>query len=293
MWKLLFFLASIMHRVCRTYSVNQLSFSGGGAFGAVEIGIAKRLYELEPYKKYDIYTGISAGGLNAGYLSFYADRKEGLAKIYELYDTLTTRHVYEVLPTTGNSVFNTKPLHETLTNIVSKMPNKPVVYTLIGATNLNTGRLDIYNFTEMGSIEEYTALLMATSAIPVMFPPVLLRGNYYADGGVLSNELLNVQKYNDYLNITYITPFSEHSKYEGSLDTIIKVASRTFTIVKNNFDNPLDILNQECVTPIGEVNVHYVDSALLSNYNMMKFDNGKELLDIGYNNMQSIKYKLC
>ena len=43
---------------------NQLSFSGGGAFGAVEMGIIKKINELEK-KHYDIYTGISVGGLNA------------------------------------------------------------------------------------------------------------------------------------------------------------------------------------------------------------------------------------
>ena len=53
-------------------SLNQLAFSGGGSFGAVEIGILKRINQIEK-KKYDIYTGISAGGLNAGFLSYYKD----------------------------------------------------------------------------------------------------------------------------------------------------------------------------------------------------------------------------
>ena len=45
-----------------TCTVEQISFSGGGAFGAVEIGILKRILS-ENTKKYDRYTGISAGGL--------------------------------------------------------------------------------------------------------------------------------------------------------------------------------------------------------------------------------------
>lgn len=60
-------------------SLNQLSFSGGGSFGAVEIGIAKYVVEKdrrpekdqrpekEPTKTYDLYTGISAGALNSGF----------------------------------------------------------------------------------------------------------------------------------------------------------------------------------------------------------------------------------
>ena len=58
-------------------SLNQLAFSGGGSFGAVEIGILKRINQIEK-KKYDIYTGISAGGLNAGFLSYYKDLTLGI-----------------------------------------------------------------------------------------------------------------------------------------------------------------------------------------------------------------------
>ena len=48
-------------------ATNQLSFSGGGAFGAVELGILKKIRESYPVK-YDRYTGISAGGLNSGFM---------------------------------------------------------------------------------------------------------------------------------------------------------------------------------------------------------------------------------
>ena len=55
-----------------TNAFNQLSLSGGGSFGAVEIGILKRLLETDTNtntntKTYDLYTGISAGALNAGF----------------------------------------------------------------------------------------------------------------------------------------------------------------------------------------------------------------------------------
>jgi predicted acylesterase/phospholipase RssA len=53
--------------------LNQLSFSGGGSLGAVEIGIIKKLSE-GGLKKFDLYTGISAGALNAGLLSYFTNR---------------------------------------------------------------------------------------------------------------------------------------------------------------------------------------------------------------------------
>ena len=74
-------------------SFNQLSFSGGGSFGAVEIGIVKRIIELER-KKYDIYTGISAGGLNAGFLSYFHDLSVGIKEADILYSNLKNKMIY-------------------------------------------------------------------------------------------------------------------------------------------------------------------------------------------------------
>ena len=59
----------IVALLAKTAAIHQLAFRGGGSFGAVEIGILKHLIEvgLEPQ---DLYTGISAGALNAGFLSY-------------------------------------------------------------------------------------------------------------------------------------------------------------------------------------------------------------------------------
>ena len=72
---------------------NQLAFSGGGAFGAVEIGILKRINELNP-KKYDMYTGISAGGLNSGFLSFYDDLSVGIKRAETLYSGMRIEELF-------------------------------------------------------------------------------------------------------------------------------------------------------------------------------------------------------
>jgi NTE family protein len=172
------------------HSLNQLSFSGGGSFGAVEIGILKRLTELEN-KRYDIYTGISAGALNAAFLSYFTDIKVGIKTGEEIYTSLNNRMIYDILPTTGVSIFNTAPLHKTLTNIIGKMPNKPQIHTLIGATNLYSGNLDIYNFEDNDDYNK-VLLMMSSSAIPGLFPPIEYNNQLYADGGTLSNELLQV-----------------------------------------------------------------------------------------------------
>jgi len=37
----------------------------------------------------------------------------------------------------------------------------------------------------------------------------------------------------------------------------------------------------------------YVNNDYLEDYNMLNFDNGKDLIDIGYNYMETKKYVLC
>ena len=272
-------------------SLNQLSFSGGGSFGAVEIGIAKYIVETDPTKTYDLYTGISAGALNSGFLSYYKDLNTGIRFAEKLYGDMHNRMVFELLPTTGVSVLNTTPLKKTLTTIINTMPNEPVVKTLIGATNLYSGNLDVYTFNDNNNTNK-VLLLLSSSAIPGVFPPIEYNGNLYADGGTVSNELLQVE-HGGYLNITYITPY-EGMKYDSSPITSLKdMLIRTFEVVSSNFNNPLTTMNQDCLNPIGEINKYYVKPEYLSDYSSMNFDYGTELIEIGYKYVSKKTYKIC
>ena len=212
-------------------ATDQLSFSGGGAFGAVEIGILKKIRENFPVN-YDRYTGISAGGLNSGFLSHFENIDEGIKEAEEMYSSIRNKNIYEILPDTGVSLLNTHPLHKTLTSIVGNMNSTPIIDTLIGAVNLNTGILDVYKYNDNRSIEDKVLLLMSTSAIPIVFPPVKYKNYMYADGGTLSNALLEVVHSSDYLNITYITPYELMDENDYTIDSIEDMVVRSFHMVK-------------------------------------------------------------
>lgn len=280
---------SLIVSVCTT---EQLSFSGGGAFGAVELGILKKIRENNPIK-YDRYTGISAGGLNSGFLSHFIDIDEGIREAEEMYSTIRNKNIYKLLPNTGNSLLNTHPLHETLTNVITNMKSKPVIDTLIGTVNMFTGNLDIYKYNDIHSVEDKALLLMCTSAIPIVFPPVKYNNYLYADGGTLSNELLDIVHSSDYLNITYITPYDVMNENDMPINSITDMISRTFQIVKKNYNNPFTRLNHECNKPYGKITYYYVNSELLKEHSMLNFDKGIELINIGYNNMKSKTFVLC
>jgi predicted patatin/cPLA2 family phospholipase len=271
--------------------LNQLSFSGGGSFGAVEIGIIKRLMERKIIN-FDLYTGISAGALNAGFLSYYKNIKEGITKAENIYKTINNRMVYKLLPSTEVSLLNTEPLFNTLLKVIDKMPNEPIVHTLIGATNLYSGNLDVYSFEDNDDLNK-VYLLMSSSAIPGLFPPIRYNGNQYADGGTLSNELLQVENNGQYINITFVTPYEGYIYDNTPIDSLKEMIKRTINIVTSNFNNPLVKINQNCEKPIGEINKYFVNPELLKGYNILNFDKGEELINIGYNNVEHKKYKLC
>ena len=271
--------------------LNQLSFSGGGSFGAVEIGIIKNLMERQIIN-FDLYTGISAGALNAGFLSYYKNIDEGINKAENIYKTINNRMVYKLLPPTEVSLLNTEPLFNTLLKVIEKMPNEPVVHTLIGATNLYSGNLDVYTFEDNDDLNK-VYLLMSSSAIPGLFPPIRYNGNQYADGGTLSNELLQVENSNQYINITFVTPYEGYIYDNTPINSLKEMIKRTINIVTSNFNNQMAKINQNCENPIGEINKYFVDPELLKGYSILNFDNGKELIDIGYNNVEHKKYKLC
>jgi len=274
-----------------TNALNQLSFSGGGSFGAVEIGILKRINEFQP-KKYDLYTGISAGALNAGFLSYYDNINLGIKKAESLYSSIRNHMIYDVVPNTGLSILNTEPLYKTLTKVIETMPKNPSIHTLIGATNLYSGKLDIYTFEDQDDINK-VLLLMSSSAIPGIFPPINFNNQIYADGGTLSNELIEVEHDNKYLNITFITPYEDLAYDDSPITSLKDMLYRTVKILLSNYNNPIALINENCKTPIGEINKYYVPSEVLNGYNILNFDTGSELIDIGYKNVVHKRYNIC
>ena len=133
---------------------------------------------------------------------------------------------------------------------------------------------------------------MSTTAVPILFPPVKFKDNLYVDGGLIANEIVSDISSTNYINITFITPFSNLlPKY--NLKTYNDIINRNIEIVKKTYNNQISKLNTQCDITRGEINMYYIDSELLNNYSLMNFNNGKELFELGYNNVKVDKYELC
>lgn len=104
-------LASAAGSTCRI-----LSLSGGGSYGAFEAGVISKLID-DGKGGWDYISGVSAGSLNAFYLSGIPPNKEKeVSPTFEkLWESIKDSDVYSLsFFTNGQSLFDTTPLRKTM-----------------------------------------------------------------------------------------------------------------------------------------------------------------------------------
>lgn len=279
-------------------SCNILALSGGGAFGAVEVGILDSLTSSNKIpNRYDVVTGISAGGLNAGFLSYFDNVSSAIPQMINVFSNLTTQNVYttDYLGIfTRWSIYDNSPLEQTLTNILqttTQSSNPPI--TLIGASNVFTEVLDIFKFNNL-SLADKINVLMSTSAIPLAFPPRKYNNALYVDGGVISNEIINQaigELQCSYYNITFV---SASSRSPGTIQVtgLVSYISAIFHLLFRTFDYQLAQVTT-CTYPKGQITACFPTSPDLDNYSILDFDNGYALYELGKESNECIQYELC
>jgi hypothetical protein len=187
-----------------------LALSAGGPYGAFGAGFlngwsGQTVADLERPEAFDIVTGVSAGALLATH-AFLG--RAGDARLRELYTTLSTADVFEerslFSALFSNALFDTGPLRRTLEKLVTPAlldevadatgidPDQGEVgrLLLVLAVDLDSG---LPRVLDLGAIAQashdpdrtvrYIDALMASAAIPLVFPPVFIDGAMHVDGG--------------------------------------------------------------------------------------------------------------
>lgn len=220
-----------------------LTLAGGGARGAYTAGVLRYIYtdmakELGfiPWAK--VVGGTSVGALN-GYFAACHDIGE-INRMTEIWTTLTVEQIY-TLPVDGvfsafkrlmratkqPNLLDARPLQKLIQREASRRTLRKSILQgrcrafIVAATRLSSGqnicfvdRADAdFKITDppMGEVE-YTRLypehLMASAAIPLVFPPVQVGEHLYVDGGLRQN-----------------TPL--HPVLNGGVERILVVSTRT------------------------------------------------------------------
>ena len=126
--------------------------------------------------------------------------------------------------TTGStSFYDTEPLKQTLNTLIDfNYLNKSPMRLTIGAVNVKNGNFKYFDTTKDKLRADH---IMASGALPPGFPAVLIDGDYYWDGGLVSNTPLNqvidASDPTDNLCIYQVDLFSS----EGVLPTTIMEAA--------------------------------------------------------------------
>jgi NTE family protein len=197
-----------------------LVLQGGGALGAYQVGVYQALHEagVEP----DWIVGTSIGAINAAIIAGNA-REDRLDKLDQFWRKVEQRHPWTRIPAwTGipdqisylatiaggipgffrpnppaflgahvplgqdrAGFYSTAPLRETLAGLVDfTRINTGGPRLTVGAANVQTSMMRYFDSQTEAICAEH---VMASGALPPAFPPVNIDGEYYWDGGILSN----------------------------------------------------------------------------------------------------------
>lgn len=164
-----------------------LVLSGGGSLGAVQVGMLQALVELG--LEFDLVVGASVGAINGAYFAARPDAR-GVAELadfwrglrkgdvfpFSWFDSLTglLRHRGCLLPSTALSRLVRRALP------VKRIEDSRLPLHIV-TTNLLTGAQEVLS---SGDSEQ---ALLASAAIPLVFPWVRIGDKLLVDGGVASN----------------------------------------------------------------------------------------------------------
>lgn len=240
-----------------------LSFSGGGARAVAHIGIIKALREngIEADHVAGTSGGAVVGALYAAGISveemmdFAAQGK--LSRLFQA-----------KLPTRGLTSldFLENLLDQYITADTFEALDIPLT---VMTSNLNTGRA-----TPISSGPLYTAV-MASCAIPLMFKPIEIENELYADGGIFDNmpvsPLLDKCDILIGANLMPIVPMEREK-----LNSVFSISMRTFDMVVAH--------NSQINFPLCDI---VIEPTKAHNYGIFNFSATKELFDIGYEEAMS------
>jgi len=272
-----------------------LSLSGGGSHGAFEAGVVDHL--VNNGVKWNVIAGVSAGSLNAAFVGRYDNFKNATEHLKNIWCDLKNSDVYKIHLNKLN-ILDSEPLKNTINkNLELTQYNSSIFPTLIGMTNIQNGKFQIENILKLTDI---TDILMASSAIPIVFAPVKVNDAYFIDGGTDCDEIIS-QGINYCLNskesditMDLILSYNPNMKFNNKPPTnIIEYLEGVLKIVYNNYNDMTYKLLNVCLNSkkIADVNLYYPSENIETS--LLDFNHGVDLYNLGIDSFKLEKYEYC
>jgi len=232
-----------------------LVLQGGGALGAYQAGVYEGMAEqgFAP----DWVTGVSIGAINGALIAGNPVERR-LERLREFWNRVSSGMPWNLLaqlaplraglnqfsalsaatfgvpgffsprmPTLeALSIYDTSPLRRTLAELVDFdfLNRERHVRLSVGSVNVHTGNSVYFDNRERQLAADH---LMASGSLPPGFPPVLIEGEHYWDGGIVSNSPLSyVLDDAPTLNalIVQVDLFSAKGELPANLDQVLERA---------------------------------------------------------------------
>lgn len=198
---------AIRASLSREGPVQVLALSGGGQWGAFGAGFLKgwTRHESRP-AEFQIVTGTSTGSLLATFAFLGRDYDDAVGRVYldirgdsDVFSKrfLLTALFSDALATTGplRRRLEAQITDDLLSRVAAEGAKGRKLF--VGAVDLESGVFHPFDLTEIAARgptarKDYVDALMASTAIPVAFPPVVIDGRAYVDGGIRRNIFLQL-----------------------------------------------------------------------------------------------------
>jgi NTE family protein len=174
----------------RTGQKTAFAFAGGGSLGAIQVGMLRVL--LSAGVQPDFVVGASVGAINAAYFAG-APNAEGVARLAEIWFGLRRR---EVFPVTFKSAFG---LLRHPDSVIDSGGLRHLIEINLAYARLEDATVPVHvTATDVEGLEVVLSkgpaidAILASTAIPGVFPPVRIDGQTLMDGAIARNSPIRV-----------------------------------------------------------------------------------------------------
>lgn len=164
---------------------------GGGAKGAYQIGVWKALKEYGIFEQIDGISGVSIGAINE-ILMAGADYETG-EKLWREIDFLTVFDTDPELIDMVEGTFSRNEMIDIMRNyidydrVANSLYSLHVNITRTGTDMSDQGRIPVYESLNHKTAAQMEKIVLASSALPIIYEAVRIDGYYYRDGGLTDN----------------------------------------------------------------------------------------------------------
>jgi predicted acylesterase/phospholipase RssA len=168
--------------------LNLLALSGGGMYGAFDVGVLCGWTASGQRPKFDVVTGISTGALIATF-AFLGPRYDDFLR--DSYVNITSDDIFRLkwLPAAlfSDALASSEPLRRRIEQAITPAVLREVAAAhaegrrlYVGTTNLDTRRLVVWDMGAIASrgtpqsLTLYRQVVLASASVPGFFPPVCL-----------------------------------------------------------------------------------------------------------------------